>query len=112
MLIKLSAMIDRRRFLQGSFFWALGPALGHAACEDVTSDFDDDSTAEEVTLDLDLTGKTALITGVNSGIGYETMRVLALRGAHVLGTARSLEKGRAACESVEGRDDPPDPGAL
>ena len=106
MLIKLGAMIDRRRFLQGSSFWVLGPALGHAACEDVTNDFDDDSTAEEVTLDLDLTGKTALVTGVNSGIGYETMRVLALRGAHVLGTARSLEKGRAACESVEGRTTP------
>ncbi|RMF97965.1 MAG: oxidoreductase, partial [Gammaproteobacteria bacterium] len=38
------------------------------------------STAEEVTEGLDLSGKTALITGANSGLGYETMRVLAMRG--------------------------------
>ena len=37
---------------------------------------------------------TAVVTGCNSGIGYETMRVLAHRGAHVIGTARSVEKGR------------------
>ena len=99
-------MIDRRRFLQGTTLWALGPIIGHAACEDVESRFDDDSTAEEVTLGLDLTGKTALVTGVNSGIGYETMRVLALRGAHVLGTARTEEKGRVACDSVAGETTP------
>jgi WW domain-containing oxidoreductase len=55
---------------------------------------------------MDLSGKTALITGVNSGIGYETMRVLALRGAHVLGTARDPEKARKACANVEGRASP------
>jgi NADP-dependent 3-hydroxy acid dehydrogenase YdfG len=49
------------------------------------------STAEEVTAGLDLSGRTALVTGANSGLGRETMRVLALRGAHVIGTARSLD---------------------
>ena len=34
-----------------------------------------------MTAGRDLTGKTALVTGVNAGIGYETMRVLASRGA-------------------------------
>jgi NAD(P)-dependent dehydrogenase (short-subunit alcohol dehydrogenase family) len=34
------------------------------------------------------------------------MRVLALRGAHVIGTGRTLEKAKAACESVEGRTTP------
>lgn len=99
-------MIDRRRFLQGSSLWALGPIIGHAACEDLESGFDGDSTAEEVTLGRDLSGMTALVTGVNSGIGYETMRVLALRGAHVLGTARTEEKGRDACDSVAGQTTP------
>ncbi len=70
------------------------------------SPFGEDSTAEEVTDGLDLTGKTALVTGVNTGIGYETMRVLALRGAHVLGTARTVEKGQIACASVVGRATP------
>ena len=88
---RLELMIDRRRFLQGTTLWALGPIIGHAACEDVLSRFDDDSTAADVTLGPDLRGKTAWVTGVNSGIGYETMRVLALRGAHVLGTARTID---------------------
>lgn len=52
------------------------------------------STAEEVTAGMDLSGKKILITGCNSGIGFETMRVLTLRGAHVLGTART--KARAS----------------
>jgi WW domain-containing oxidoreductase len=54
------------------------------------------STAEEVTLDLDLKGKTILVTGCNSGIGFETVRVLRLRGAHVIGTARTKAKADQA----------------
>jgi len=68
--------------------------------------FGADSTAEEVTADLDLSGKTALVTGCTSGLGYETMRVLALRGAHVIGTGRTLEKAAAACASVTGTTTP------
>ena len=64
------------------------------------------STAEEVTAGLNLSGKTAVITGCNSGIGLETMRVLALRGAHVIGTARTLEKGQQACAQIKGRATP------
>lgn len=65
------------------------------------------STAEEVTAGLDLGGKTYLVTGANSGLGLETMRVLALRGAHVVGTARTLEKAQEACASVtDGRTTP------
>ncbi|MFQ5610341.1 MAG: SDR family oxidoreductase [Woeseiaceae bacterium] len=68
--------------------------------------FGRDSTAEEVTAGLDLTGKTAVVTGANSGLGYETMRVLAMRGAHVIGTGRTAEKAEAACASIEGRTTP------
>ncbi len=101
--------IDRRRFVQGGLLAAAGSALGPVAaraCEDVSSEFGRRSTADDVTVGLDLSGKTALVTGCNSGIGYETMRTLARRGAHVLGTARTLERGREACDSVEGRATP------
>ena len=64
------------------------------------------STAEEVTKGLDLTGKTAVITGVSSGLGFETMRVLSLRGAKVIGLARTLEKAQQACASVPGAPTP------
>jgi protochlorophyllide reductase len=44
----------------------------------------------------DLSGKTAIVTGANSGLGLETARVLALMGAHVVMACRNLEKAHAA----------------
>jgi NAD(P)-dependent dehydrogenase (short-subunit alcohol dehydrogenase family) len=64
------------------------------------------STAEEVSDGVDLTGKVAFVTGVNSGIGQETMRVLAMRGAHVIGAARTLKKAREACAQIDGETTP------
>jgi WW domain-containing oxidoreductase len=52
------------------------------------------STAEEVTSGIDLRGQTMLVTGCNSGLGRETARVLALRGARVIGTGRTEERAR------------------
>ena len=60
------------------------------------------STAEQVTEGLDLTGQHILITGCNSGLGLEAMRVLTMRGATVIGAARTLDKAAAACDSVQG----------
>jgi WW domain-containing oxidoreductase len=60
------------------------------------------STADEVTEGMALRGKTILVTGCSSGLGQEAMRVLTRRGATVLGTARTLEKARAACGAVGG----------
>ncbi len=68
--------------------------------------FDEDSTAEEVTAGIDLKGKLAVVTGCTSGIGFETMRVLALRGAYVVGTSRSLERAQDACNRVIGITSP------
>lgn len=64
------------------------------------------STAEDAMRGLDLRGRTALVTGCTSGIGQEIMRVLALRGAHVLGTGRTLDKARAATDAVVGHATP------
>jgi NAD(P)-dependent dehydrogenase (short-subunit alcohol dehydrogenase family) len=60
------------------------------------------STAEDVTSGVSLAGKTVLVTGCNSGLGLEAMRVLALRGAHVIGTSRTQAKAAAAGRSVGG----------
>jgi len=59
-----------------------------------------DNTAEEVTAGIDLTGQTWLITGCNSGLGRETARVLALRGAHIVGLARTRAKASDAISAL------------
>jgi NAD(P)-dependent dehydrogenase (short-subunit alcohol dehydrogenase family) len=60
------------------------------------------TTAEEATAGCDLGGKTVLVTGCNSGLGLETIRALALRGARVIATARTVEKARDACAGLKG----------
>ena len=54
-------------------------------------------TAEDVP---DLTGKTAVVTGANSGVGYDAARVLAVKGAHVIFACRSMERAQAAVAKV------------
>jgi len=46
--------------------------------------------------DADDKGKVAIVTGANSGIGFETTRILAARGIHVVMACRSLKKAEAA----------------
>lgn len=58
------------------------------------------STAEDVAEGLDLSGKRILITGVNSGLGFESGRVLSMHGAHIIGAARTQEKAVAACDGL------------
>ncbi len=89
--------MHRRAFLQytaAASVIALLPDNLRAAAP--LSKFDEDSTAEEVTAGMDLSGRTYAITGANSGLGFETMRVLNLRGARVIGIARTPEKAQAA----------------
>ncbi|MFP3397545.1 oxidoreductase [Brevibacterium sp. SIMBA_078] len=50
----------------------------------------------------DLTGRTVLITGANSGLGRVTARVLAGRGAHVVLAVRNRAKGEAAAATMPG----------
>jgi NAD(P)-dependent dehydrogenase (short-subunit alcohol dehydrogenase family) len=104
--------ILRRQFLQYMTTLSVLSALPASVVAEIisrqppSSPFDADSTAEQVTEGLNLRGKTFAITGANSGLGYETMRVLTLRGAHVIGIARTQEKADKACASIEGETTP------
>jgi WW domain-containing oxidoreductase len=60
------------------------------------------STAEDVTEGLSLAGRTVLVTGAASGLGKETVRVLAAHGARVLATGRTEESVRRACGAFGG----------
>ncbi len=48
----------------------------------------------------DLSGRVAVVTGANSGIGLETTRELALAGASVIMASRSLDRGQAAKQQL------------
>ena len=48
----------------------------------------------------DQTGRTAVITGANTGLGYETAAALAAKGAHVVLAVRNLEKGKEAADRI------------
>ena len=48
----------------------------------------------------DMSGKVAIVTGANSGIGYESARALAEKGADVVMACRNLEKAHKAAEEI------------
>ena len=48
----------------------------------------------------DLTGKVAIVTGANSGIGYEMARALARKQATVILACRNQDKGEAAVRQI------------
>jgi NAD(P)-dependent dehydrogenase (short-subunit alcohol dehydrogenase family) len=62
--------------------------------------FDKDSTDEQVSDGIDLRGKRAVVTGASGGLGAETARVLALRGAAVTLTARDVPKGEKVAAQI------------
>src|SRR6185503_1866206 len=48
-------------------------------------------------------GRTAVVTGANTGLGYETAAALASKGAHVVLAVRNLDKGKEAAGRIEKR---------
>jgi NAD(P)-dependent dehydrogenase (short-subunit alcohol dehydrogenase family) len=66
----------------------------------INSGFGFATTAEEVIRGIDLSGRTAIVTGGYSGIGLETTRVLSAAGATVIVPARTPDKARANLAGV------------
>ncbi|WP_405655094.1 SDR family NAD(P)-dependent oxidoreductase [Streptomyces sp. RK9] len=62
------------------------------------------STADDVLRGVDLTGRTAVITGGYSGLGLEATRALARAGAHVIVPARRPETAAAALAATPGTE--------
>ncbi|WP_207420182.1 SDR family NAD(P)-dependent oxidoreductase [Desertivirga brevis] len=66
----------------------------------IASGFNAQSPAAEVIQGIDLTGKIAIVTGGNTGIGLETTKVLASAGATVVVPARDIEKAKRNLEGI------------
>ncbi|TKC62107.1 SDR family NAD(P)-dependent oxidoreductase [Pedobacter hiemivivus] len=66
----------------------------------IGSGFNVASTATEVIKGINLTGKIAIVTGGNAGIGLETTRVLAAAGATVIVPARDIEKAKKNLDGI------------
>lgn len=68
----------------------------------IDSPFGNRATAAEVAAGIDLTGKNVVVTGGYSGLGTETVRALASRGAHVIVGARRPDAAEAVLSDMEG----------
>ncbi|XP_055504819.1 WW domain-containing oxidoreductase isoform X2 [Leucoraja erinacea] len=62
--------------------------------------YDGNSAAMEILHGRDLSGKVVIVTGANSGIGYETARSLALHGAHVVLACRNRARAAEATQKI------------
>ncbi len=64
------------------------------------STFGPHTTTNDVLDGIDLGGMVALVTGGSSGLGRETARALAAKGAQIILTARDVPKGEAVAEGI------------
>ncbi|EFC78774.1 short-chain dehydrogenase/reductase SDR [Parafrankia sp. EUN1f] len=70
--------------------------------ERVNSGFGAASTAAQIIAGIDLTGRSAIVTGGYSGLGRETVRTLRAAGAEVVVPARDVPRAHRALDTIEG----------
>ena len=66
----------------------------------MSREFGATSTTDEVLEGIDLTGKVAMVTGASGGLGEETARALASKGAAVTIAARDVARAQAAADKI------------
>lgn len=80
------------------------PRLAFAETENSRKEFkqkfDGNSTALQILNGRDLTGKYVIVTGGNSGIGFETVRSLVFHGAHVVMACRNMETAKQCKDKI------------
>jgi WW domain-containing oxidoreductase len=99
----MTRKLDRRRFVASAAAAAVLMAATALPARAAPRRFTSRSTAEEVTSGIELDGRLALVTGATSGIGLETARVLALRGARVIACGRTPQRAVEACATLPGQ---------
>ncbi|XP_064129827.1 WW domain-containing oxidoreductase isoform X9 [Loxodonta africana] len=62
--------------------------------------YDGSTTAMEILQGRDFTGKVVIVTGANSGIGFETAKSFALHGAHVILACRNMTRANEAVSRI------------
>ncbi len=80
----------------------------YAMTDPARTGFGSDTTTDEVLAGIDLDEKLALVTGGSGGLGAETARALASKGARVVITARDVAKGEVVAQGIRastGNDD-------
>ena len=65
-----------------------------------TTTYGSTTTAAEIVANVDLRGRSAVVTGASSGIGVETARALASAGAEVTLAVRNVEAGRKVADGI------------
>ncbi len=65
------------------------------------AEFGSRSSADQVLKNIDLSNKRIIVTGANTGIGFESARSLAAAGAEVILACRSLDKAQVAVNRIQ-----------
>ncbi|EFJ20922.1 hypothetical protein SELMODRAFT_108010 [Selaginella moellendorffii] len=78
----------------------MGSAISQVLRGNGESGYGFHTSAEDITQGLDLSPTTAIVTGATSGIGLETAKALAMRGARVILAARNIKAAQSVKESI------------
>ena len=84
----------------GAYFTYLAIIYGRQYMREKSRPFNAFSTSDDVMKDVNLSGKYAIVTGCNTGIGKETVRSMVKAGATVVMACRNLEKAQKAKDDI------------